>query len=423
MRKTFKRLIIEKYRTVFTNFVSLSVLQMLNMILPLITFPYLTRVLGTEIFGLILFSSSVITYFQILTDYSFNLTATKEISLNIENKEKLKELFNDVITTKLLLTIFSFFVLLLVVFSIDKFSEYRLVYLLSFGVIIGQTLFPVWFFQGIQKMKYITYINLTFKTIFTILIFLYVKHQDDYWMVPLFNSCGFIFSGIFSLIYIYKQFNISLKIQSLERIKTQLRIGKYIFLSELKISLFTNTNIILLGFIVGNNAVTYYAGAEKLVRALATIQIPFSNALFPFLSKEMTIDPEKTIKSIIKIVKIGSVILLIGLIPIFIFSEEIIETVYGKNMENSALVLRILLLIPIASFIDNMFGKQILINLGKDNLYFRVITIGTIFNILLNLVLIPQYSYIGTAISLMLTQIIIDIGMIYYSRRYIYMNN
>jgi PST family polysaccharide transporter len=233
--------------------------------------------------------------------------------------------------------------------------------------------------------------------------------------VPLLNSSGYFIAGVFSLFYIRRNFDIQLKFQRFKQIRAQLILGKYIFLSELKISLFTNTNVVLLGFIAGNHAVTYFAAAEKLVRAVAALQIPFSNAIFPFMSGEMKGNETQTCESIVKITKVGTGLFIILLTPVFVFAEEIIHLIYGEDMHNSVLVLRILLLIPVASLIDNMYGKQILLNLNKDYLYFRVILIATIINVILNLWFTSLWSYIGTAIALMITQIVIDIGMIYYA--------
>ncbi len=404
-----------KDKKLLSNILSLSVLQVLNMFLPLITFPYLTRVLGVHNFGIILFSAALMTYFQILTEYSFNLTATRDISASNGDNKKINDIFNEVFCTKIVLTIISLLMLTVIIAVVPIFRENSLIYFLSFGIIIGQTMFPVWLYQGLQRMKIITYINVISKVFFTILIFCFVHLKDDLWMVPLFTSLGFIASGIMSLIYLKRNFEIQFKRVKLEQIKKQIHIGKYIFLSELKISLFTNTNVILLGFFAGNSAVTYFSGAEKIVRALASLQTPIANAMFPFLTQEFKVNKWIAWKKVLKIVKFGSIILVLGAILLIVLSEKIIVTVYGENMEDSYIVLQVLSIIPLASFIDNMFGKQVLINVGKDNLYFRVMLIAALSNILLNIIFIPYLSYIGTAISLVITQIIIDIGMIKYS--------
>jgi len=401
------------------NFFSLSILQGLNLVLPLVTFPYLKRTLGIENFGLLMFSSAFITYFQILTEYSFNMTATKEIAVHSDNKEKMHEIFNDVLFTKLFLLGISFIVLTLLLLFVPFFKEHRLVYLFTFGNIIGQSIFPMWFFQGIQKMKYITYINFCSKVLFTIAIFVFVKHKTDAWLAALFTACGYILAGALSLYYVLSHFKVAIKRQPFARIKQQIILGRYLFLSELKVSIFTNTNTVLLGIIAGNTAVGYFASAEKLSRAIGNLYAPLTSAMFPYMSQEILKDKHKTYKDILRITKLGTLIFIAVLIPVFIFAGPIIELIFGADMQNSVLIFRILLVIPVASFIDNMFGRQILLTLGKDKFYFNVILAAAVSNIVLNLVLTYYYSYIGTAIALMMTQVIIDIGMYYYARKVI----
>ena len=148
------------HKTLVSNFVYLSILQGLNLLLPLITFPYLVRVLGVEYFGLLSFALALTTYFQIITDYGFNSTATRDVSAVLNDKTKQLEIFNDVMSAKLFLLFFCFIVMILIVFSFEIFRTHWEIYFFSFGSVLGQAIFPVWFFQGIQKMKYITYLYL-----------------------------------------------------------------------------------------------------------------------------------------------------------------------------------------------------------------------------------------------------------------------
>ncbi|WP_369618068.1 flippase [Flavobacterium sp. CFS9] len=407
----------KKHKNLASNFVYLSILQGLNLLLPLITFPYLIRVLGVEYFGLLSFSFAFVTYFQIVTDYGFNATGTRDISLTIDDCVKHNLIFNQIMSAKLFLVTVSFILMMTLVFSFEIFRTYWVIYLFSFGSILGQAIFPVWYFQGVQKMKYITYLNLITKLIFTIALFIFVREKSDFYLVPVFNALGFIFAGVFALFYIHKDFNIRFQVQPLSGIIEQLQKSKYVFLSELKISLFTNTNTLILGILAGNHAVGYFSAAEKLVRAVGNFQTPISNTIFPYLSKEMIVDKLKTVQKIKKITKFGAILFSVIIVACFCFAEQIIVIIYGSQMFPAVLLFRIVILIPLLSFLDTMFGKQILLNLGKDKLYFRVILLATILNLIINLVLTQLYQEFGTAISLLITQIFIALGMWFYARK------
>lgn len=407
----------KKHKNLASNFVYLSILQGLNLLLPLITVPYLIRVLGVEYFGLLSFSFAFVTYFQIVTDYGFNATGTRDISLTIDDYVKHNLIFNQIMSAKLFLVTVSFILMMTLVFSFEIFRTYWVIYLFSFGSILGQAIFPVWYFQGVQKMKYITYLNLITKLVFTIALFIFVREKSDFYLVPVFNALGFIFAGVFALFYIHKDFNIRFQVQPLSGIIEQLQKSKYVFLSELKISLFTNTNTLILGILAGNHAVGYFSAAEKLVRAVGNFQTPISNTIFPYLSKEMIVDKLKTVQKIKKITKFGAILFSVIIVVCFCFAEQIIVIIYGSQMFPAVLLFRIVILIPLLSFLDTMFGKQILLNLGKDKLYFRVILLATILNLIINLVLTQLYQEFGTAISLLITQIFIALGMWFYARK------
>jgi len=407
----------EDKKRLISNFFSLSVLQGANYILPLITLPYLVRVLGVEYFGLLAFAMAIITYFLIITDYGFNLTATREISINRDNKEKLIEIFSSVMSVKLLLMFISFGLLIVIVFSFEKFTKDWLIYFTTFGIVVGQVLFPVWFFQGIEKMKYITYLNILSKVIFTVAIFIFVEEESDFYLVPLLNSMGFIVSGIWSLIIIKREFDISFKFQSLNVLKIKFIEGWYIFLSQIKISLFSNTNIIILGLLAGNNAVGYFVAAEKLIRSLSSLQVPITQSLFPYISKNIRINKLNTINQILKISKIGTFIYIIIMFFVFIYSEEIILLIFGEAMIESVLVLKILLFLPLSIFLNNMFGTQILLNLGKDKLFFKILLLTAILNIIILIPLTNELSYIGTAISVLISEIFLLLGMYFFARK------
>ena len=151
MNKHFKGLIDifedKNKKRLVENVFSLSVLQVANFILPLVTIPYLVRILGAEKFGLVMFAYAFNQYFVMLVDFGFGLSATREIALSRNNPQKINEIFWSIITIKTVFLMFCFVILFSVVSYFDKFKSDTQIYLLSYGVAVGQAYFPVWFYQ------------------------------------------------------------------------------------------------------------------------------------------------------------------------------------------------------------------------------------------------------------------------------------
>ncbi len=194
----FKGINAKERKVILANFLSLSTLQAITYVLPIIVLPYVIRAIGPEKFGLVSFAQAFVQYFLILTDYGFSLSATRELSLCRQDKSEVSRIFSTVMTVKIILAALSFCVLWLVVSTVPRFKQDWLVYVYSFGIVIGQTLFPVWFFQGTERMKYIAVINIAAGITFASLVFIFVRGASDYLLIPLFYSAVSIVSGITS---------------------------------------------------------------------------------------------------------------------------------------------------------------------------------------------------------------------------------
>ncbi len=282
----------EDKKRLMSNFFSLSVLQAFTYILPLLTLPYLVRVLGVESFGLVMFAQAFIMFFAILVDYGFNLSATREISIHRDDKEKITEIFSSVMSIKFIIMGVSFIILSIVVFSFEKFSSHWELYYLTFLMVIGQALFPIWYFQGLERMKYITIVNITSKLIFTIAIFVFIQNEDDYILVPLLNGFGFILSGIIAQYIIFNKFNQTFKFNSL-KLKEHFKNGFHVFLSISSSTVLSATPILLIGTFLDYTMAGYYSAFEKLVSAIKSFFYIINQTFFPRLSKIFTENQSK----------------------------------------------------------------------------------------------------------------------------------
>ncbi|HOL00889.1 MAG TPA: flippase [Paludibacteraceae bacterium] len=399
------------------NFLSLSVLQGLNYLLPLITLPYLVRVLGPEKYGLVAFAQAFIAYFGILTDYGFNLSATREISIQRENKEKISAIFSSVMLIKFVFLILSFILMSVLVFSIHKFRNEWLLYFLTFGTVLGQVLFPIWFFQGIERMKYITWLNIIAKTIFTVLVFVLIHQKTDYVYVPFLGALGTIISGVLALGIIRKHFKVNFHLPSKNEIIHQLREGWYIFISTVAISLYSISNTFILGLFASNTIVGYYSGAEKIINAVQGLLSPISQTIYPHISKIASESKERALKFLQKItILIGSSSFVLSLL-IFLLAEVVVKILLGGQYLESIKVLRILSFLPFIVGLSNIFGIQTMLTFDYKKAFSNILIIASLINITLAFILVPFFFHIGIAFAVLISETFVTIVMFVYLQR------
>ena len=370
-----------KHSSFIKNFSYLSALQIFNLILPLITFPYLIRVLGKETYGLVVFAQALISYLAILVGFGFNISATKEISIHRNDKTKLSEIVSCVLTIKFTLMILAFLILGVLLFFIPRTHGYKTLFLLSMWVCLFDVIFPIWYFQGLEQMKYIAYITMVSRLLFLGLIFVFIHAPEDFLFVPILYGMGALLAGGIAMIIIFIKHKIQFRKQSYKILTYYFKDSIPIFVSNVSISLYVNTNKIIAGAFLGMAEVAYYDLAEKLTTVLKIPQNILSQSLFPKISKEKNIG---FIKRLFKL----TVILNVGLFLLsLIFSRSIILLLGGYQMLPAQTVVIILTItVPIIAM-SNIFGIQLLIPFGFSKLFSRVVFTSALVYILQMIIL------------------------------------
>ena len=391
------------------------VLQSTNYILPLLLLPYLVRVLGTEKFGIVMFAQSLCLFLTVVVDFGFSLSGTREISLCRNNKTKMSQIFIAIMFIKSALIVVAFFLLFAVVMAFDRFSVDYEVYFLSFGIVIGQAIFPVWFFQGIEKMKFITIVNLLAKVIFTILVIIFVKSSIDYKQVPIYNSLGFIISGLLGFIVSVRY--ISFTTPSFKLTYQLLKDTSPLFVANFASMLYTSSNVLILGFFSNNALVGIYSSMEKLILAIKNIYTPIYQALFPWLSQQLDQKKIEVIKKIRPFVLgLGILISLI----IVLFAKQILEIIYDDILITEySLVLKILSFVAIFSGLNMLYVGLYFPATKNYKLKMRIQAYGGILNIILALIFVNLFDIYGVSISVLLTELFLLILGFYYFNKLI----
>ena len=399
IKKTYKMAGAKERKVVMNNVASLSALQGITYLLPIIILPYLFRVLGAEKFGLIAFAQAFVQYFMILTDYGFSISATKEISLYRHEHAKVSEAFSAVMTVKIALAFLSLLALGIIVYFIPKFRNDWMVYVLSFGAVVGNTIFPVWFFQGTEKMKHIADLNIAGGIILAFLIFFFVRGPQDYLMVPLLNSCVFLITGLLGQYIVFRRFRVAFKFQGYKNIRRQLAAGWDIFISIAAINAYTTTRVFAIGLLTNNTVTGFYSIAEKIASLCQTFPLAsFSQALFPRLSRIFHKNKLRALEIMQRLQHITINIALICLPLIFIFAHLIVRVACGGDYPAAVLSLR-LLLISVFFISANAFRVQFLLVCGKTHIYSRIHVIMAMIGLPLIFLLIYSFSYVGAAIA------------------------
>lgn len=395
-------------KNIIENFFSLSFYQAANYLLPLLTYPYLIRVIGTEKFGILMFALSAIQYIILFIDFGFDYTGTKAISINRENLSKLREVFTSIYLIKGIILAISTFIFLILLFTINKFKNNYLVFIFTYLMVFGNYLFPTWYFQGIEKMKYMAIINFIFKLLSTIAIFLLIKRSEQYIFASLINSLGYMFVGLTGFLIVLIEIKPFIKIPSKEIIKKYLINSFDVFIANFGTSLYILATPLILGFISGPYAVGNYSIAEKTVRGIRYIISPLTQAIFPHFSKKFAEKEEKESIKILRKFVISLLPLLILICLLVFFSSIIITKILTGNFDISInRNIKILSLIIVFGSLNNILGIVGMINLNMEKNLKYIILKGGIFNLFICSILSFYLKDMGASFSVVSTELLI----------------
>jgi PST family polysaccharide transporter len=380
IKKTYKMAEHAGSPDVVKNAFLLSGLQIINFLIPIVVIPYLFRVLGPEKFGLIAFAEAFIQYFMITTDYAFNISATKEVSLASGNTTKISKIFSAVMTAKVILLMLSGLLLALVVLYVPKFRHDGLLYVLGFGAVIGNALFPSWLFQGIEKMKYIVQVKMAGEFAFALSILFFIRGPEDYLLIPFMNSLIFLATGLIGLIIVFWQLKLAFKFPDLKAVRHQFKAGKKLFFSIVAINAYTTTRVFTVGLLTNNTLTGFYSIAEKIANIAQTFPLAsFSQAIFPRLSHIYRKNQSMAFELMQQVQKITVSLSLLTFPLIILFAPAIIRLTCGGDYPVAVLTLRLLMLSVF--FVSwNAFRVQFLLVSGHTDIYawihIRMATIG-----------------------------------------------
>jgi O-antigen/teichoic acid export membrane protein len=396
----------------FKNLTNLSIVEFINIAVPFIILPYLLRVIGKEYYGLVIFAQAVISYFLILQNFGINTYAVKEVSLIKNNKRKLNSLVSNVFVFKIALFFFSLLLLFLLVSVFPYFKEIKLLLFLTMWICFFDVIFPKWYFQGLERMKYITYVFVVSKLGSLFLIIFFVKEPNDYILIPIIYGVSSIIAGLGSLVILFKIDRVNFLFPKISDLKILMQRSNTFFISEAAVAVFANSNKVIIGSVLGMNELAYYDLADKIVSVFKHVPLNIvRNSIYPrvVITKNMNI-----VKNTTLIMGAYSIIVIVF---IMIFASSIVNIIGGIEMSNSSNILKLFSISIFTTHISNYYITVGLWSFGYEKVFKNLMIYSTLVFLAL-FVLIWQLKMINIY-SMTILPIIVDVYLIFHTY-YIY---
>lgn len=400
------------------NIFSLYLLQGLNYLIPMAVLPYLIRVLGVGVYGLVAFSQAFATYFVLFTDYGFNLSATRYIAKHKDSPQDVCAMFWQVYIVKIGLAVVGIVVLVALTFAVPRFRQNSPYFLWAYLAVLGSILFPQWYFQGVEKMKYISVCTGIAKLFSAVLLFVWVRHPEDGILAVIIQSGGMLIAGVIGFVVALREIDRRFVMPSMSSLWITLIDGWHLFISMAAISLYTNTNLVLVGLLAGNVQAGYFSAADKLVKAMAGLISPAMQAFFPHVNSLMQHSRAHALRSIAQILRWTAAGTFVVSALLIFLAGPVATLVLGPGAAAGSIgVIRWIAFLPFLIGVSNVLGLQTMLPFGFDRQFSRILLASGILNIILGIPLIHFAGAEGAGISVLVTEACVTVTMVIFLQR------
>lgn len=408
-------------KNIITNTIYLYLVQGLNYLLPLLVLPYLIKTLSVEAFGIYSFAFAFSQFILLLVDFGFNISATKKIAENNKDTILIRNIFWIIITIKFFLSIVSFFITVVLILSISKIRFYSDAILWSFLMVLGTVFFPLWWFQGLNKMRQMSVINAVSKLMSYPLIFIFVKKSNDYNNAIILQSLSFILASVFSLFYIWKTHPFYFEKYEFRNKKdyiNEIKDSFGIFLSNSSISLYTNSLTIFLGFFSTNYNVGLFGAMERIVRVVCFgVMAPINQASFPIIVQMKKVNFSGA-KRLFRIIVLAVFVIMVLAYLFFYFSENWILGKFLKGYSGIDTMLSVFMLMIFPIALGGVLGNLGLLGLGEERekkIFSKIYIWVGLLSLPISLFAINFFELNGAITVMLLVEMAIFVLMLLYS--------
>lgn len=393
------------------NFIYNIAYQLLLLVLPIVTVPYVSRVLGVDGIGIYSYTYSIVYYFMIITLLGINNYGNRTIAQVRDNKEKKSKAFLEIYTIQLMTGLFMLFLYLMYVFFFS--INYKTIALIQSIYIISAFFDINWFFFGIEKFKVTVIRSTILKIISLICIFLFVKSNNDIWIYTTILSGSTLLSQLLLIPFLKKE--IDLHKISFKDVKKHIKPCLILFIPVIAISLYKIMDKIMLGMFTTVTEVGYYEQAEKIINIPLGIVTALGTVMLPRISNLVA---KKEKKEILKYIDKSINFMMFLAFPIFFglitISKNFVPLFMGNDFDKTSILVNYLSITLLFISFANVIRKQWLVPNGKDKTFTVSVILGAIINLLINYLLIPKYNSIGACIGTIIAEFSVMIYQIIY---------
>lgn len=391
-----------------------------QMLFPLITFPYVCRVIEADGIGQINFFQSIISYISLFTCLGIPMYAIREIARDRSDVVQMNRTAMEILLLHSMLTLVGYAIVAILCLTVPQIQVNIPLFLILSLTIFFTAIGCEWFYQGIEDFKYITIRGLIIKTVSVVLLFIFVKSKTDLLYYGCYTVFGVLGGNIFNFFRLRKYIHRENIIFSELHIKRHIKPVLKVFSFSVVTSIYLQLNTVLLGFLKNALAVGYFAAATKVMQMLLTMSACLGSVMMPRASHLIAENKEDEFNRLIQ--KSYDFTLAIALpmtIGLIFCAPSLITALCGVKFEHSILPSQIIAPIILMVAISNVFGIQVLFPKGKINIVTLCCGIGAVADLILNLCLIPLFSYIGTSIAYLGAEVATTVSMYFIGRRYI----
>ena len=403
-------------QSIRVNFVYNILLNISSVIFPLITAPYVSRILEPNGVGIYNFSITYADYFALFALMGIPTYGMREVAKNRHNQNELSDLISKLMSISSISTLMVVTIYLLSLIFIDRLSE-NYIYLLLAG--FGLYFSPLkinWIFQGLEEFGYITLRTLVIRLLSIISLFIFVREKNDLLIYILISVMGGIVADIWNF---YKMWASGIHPRfTTNGLSNHIKPLFILFASTIAISIYTMMDTLMLGFLSDYSEVGYYNNASHLTRVIIVALTSLSTVAVPRISYYIEEKEFSNINLLInKSISFLSFVTFPIAVIIFCISSIFIPLFFGAKFEGAVIPLMIMCPLFVILAFNNLTGTQILIGFGLDTSFLYSMLVGSITNFLLNLFLIPYYGAIGASISSVIAETIVLLATLYYAKK------